>query len=99
MAKELKSVDITHAPDVLRLAEEVARSGVPFLLRKDDADVALLSPAPPTPRHARRRKSTSSDDPLASIIGIAEAADFPEVPGDVSANKHRYLAEAYDSNR
>ena len=44
MAKELKPVDITNTPDVLRLAEEVARSGASLLLRRDDTDIAVLQP-------------------------------------------------------
>ena len=56
-------------------------------------------PAPTPSRRSRRGKPTSEDDPLWGIVGIADAADFPDVPADVSANKHRYLADAYDANR
>jgi hypothetical protein len=97
MAKELKPIDITHTPDVLRLAEEVARSGVPRVLRRGNQDVAELRPVSPTPKRTRRSKPTSKDDPLWDIIGIAHAADFPDVPKDVASNKHAYLAEAYDA--
>ena len=97
MARELKPIDITHTPDVLRLAEEVASSGVPRLLRKDDHDVAELRPISPTRRRARRSQPTSQDDPLWDIIGIAHAADFPTVPHDVARHKHAHLAEAYDT--
>ena len=96
MAKELKSVDITHTPDVLRLAEEVARSGVPFLLRRDDADIAVLSPAPPVPRRSRRGKPTSQSDPLWQIVGIADADAPDDLPTDISSNVDAYLADAYD---
>jgi len=44
MAKELKPIDVTHTPDVLRLAEEVARSGIPHVLRKGNKDIAEIRP-------------------------------------------------------
>lgn len=97
MAKDLKPIDITHTPEVLRLAEEVARSGIPRVLRKDNKDVAELRPVSTTRTRFRKRgKPTSKDDPLWRIIGIADASNFPDVPKDVSSNTDKYLAEAYD---
>lgn len=95
MAREIEAIDITNTPDLLRLAEEVARSGVSRVLRSDDRDVAVIIPVPLSPEAGRLGKPTSPDDPLWSIIGIADPADFPNVPADVSVNKHRYLADAY----
>jgi hypothetical protein len=99
MARELKPIDITHTPDVLSLAEEVARSGIPRVLRSHDRDVAVISPAPSKPSRAGRGKRTSRKDALWDIVAIADVADFPDVPADVFTNKHRYLADAYDANR
>ena len=64
MAKELTPIDITDAPDLLQLAEEVRRSGKPRLLRRDDEDVAVLSPVTtPAKRRARKAKTyTKADD-------------------------------------
>jgi hypothetical protein len=81
---ELKPIDITHIPDLPRLAEEVARSGIPRVLRSHDRDVAVISPAPSKPSRAGRGKRTSRKDALWDIVGIADAADFPDVPDDVS---------------
>ena len=99
MAKELKSVDITHTPDVLRLAEEVARSGLSCVLRRGGADIAVISPAPSTPRRSKRGKPTSAEDPLWSIVGIADADAPDDLPTDVSSNVDAYLADAYDPRR
>ncbi len=99
MARELKPIDITHTPDVLRLAEEVARSGIPRVLRSDDRDVAVISPAPSAAPKRGRSKRTAREDSLREIVGLADAADFPDVPADVSTNTHTYLADAYDANR
>lgn len=99
MAKELKPIDITHTPEVLRLAEEVARSGIPRVLRKDNMDVAELRPVSPTPPRSRRRgKPTSKDDPLWRIVGIADAAAPEDLPTDVSSNVDKYLADAYSAS-
>lgn len=54
----------------------------------DDGDRAVLTPASPTAR--RRRRVLRADDPLFDLVGIGRSGG----PGDVSANKHRYLAEA-----
>jgi hypothetical protein len=62
MAKELTPVDITNTPDLLRLAEEVRRSGKPRLLRRDDEDLAVLSPAPAKRRTQKPRTYTKADD-------------------------------------
>ena len=45
-------------------------------------------------RRLPRGKPTSADDPLWSIIGIGRS----DGPTDVSANKHKYLAEAYETH-
>lgn len=94
MAREIKPIDITNTPDVLRLAEEVARSGVPRVLRKGNQDVAELRPVSPT-RPKRRGRATSEHDPLWQIVGIAEAAAPEDRPTDVSSNVDKYLADAY----
>jgi len=58
----------------------------------------VLSPAPkPTPARGRGRRRKRDDehasqDAILSIIGMFKD---PEGPTDVSANKHKYLAEAY----
>lgn len=64
MVKELTPIDVTDTPDLLRLAEEVRRSGQPQLLRRDGEDLAVLSPVgTPTKRHTRRAKRfTKADD-------------------------------------
>jgi hypothetical protein len=93
MAKERVTIDITHTPDVLRLAEEVARTGTSAILRRDSEDIAVLSPVAPA---SKRRGVRGSDpiprtDSLFGIVGLIET----EGPTDVSENKHKYLAEAY----
>src|SRR5947209_162663 len=55
MKKELTPVDISHVPELVRLALEVRRSKEPRVLRKEGEDVAILMP--PTASAGRRRKA------------------------------------------
>ena len=64
MAKELTPFDVTNSPELLRLAEDVHRSGQPRLLRRDNQDLAVLAPVgAPARRRARKTKTyTKADD-------------------------------------
>lgn len=53
MAREIVTVDVTHTPDLLRLAEEVATTRVPRVLRRDSEDIAVVVPVPPRPARIR----------------------------------------------
>src|SRR5688572_28430443 len=44
MVRNLKPIDVSQLPDVLRIAEEVQRTRQPRLLRRDSEDVALVVP-------------------------------------------------------
>lgn len=97
MATEYHPIDISEMPELRRIAEEVQASQEPRVLRRNSEDVAVIMPVEPK-RGKRapsvpRGKPTSADDPLWNIIGIGRS----EGPTDVSANKHKYLAEAYAS--
>lgn len=89
MATELTTVDVTDAPELLRLAEQVQDSGRSAVLRRGDTDLAVVSPIP------RRRKSRSrvlkSDDPLFGLIGIGKSG----IPGGTADRKHEQLKRAY----
>ena len=89
--RELKPVDVTSTPDVLRLAEEVARSGLPVLLRTDGQDLAVLAPAVRTRRRPGRARPVTRDDSLFNLIAIGKS----QTEGGVSEQKHEALARAY----
>jgi hypothetical protein len=91
--KALKLVDVTDTPDVLRLAQEVARSGIPVMLEHDGQELAVLMPASKSGRRSGRTGASADEqDTLLNIIGIGESAE----PTDVARRKHDYLAEAYE---
>lgn len=85
-------VDVTNTPDLLRLAEEVRRSGLPRLLRRAGEDLAVLSPVD-TPAHRRARKAktyTKADDEAF----ISSAGGWE---GNVDVDK--FLENNYESRR
>jgi hypothetical protein len=92
MAKELKHIDISDVPELLRIVEDMRATNEPRVLQRANEDVAILRPVK---RSAKRRvlrgRPTSADDPLWKLVGIGES----EGPGDVSTNKYKYLADAY----
>ena len=73
MAKESSPIDVTDAPDVLRLVEEVQRSGLPRVLRRGGEDVAILSPVPPPPRRRTRKQRTYTPEDDAAFLAAAGA--------------------------
>ena len=92
MAKErdIRTIDVTNIPDLLRLVEEVCSTSEPRILRRDNQDVAIVRPLKPAKRRIPRGRPANADDPLWKLVGIGAS----EGPGDVSANKHKYLADA-----
>jgi len=96
MARELKSFDVTNAPELRRLIEEVCAQGEACVLIQADEQLAILSPVKARPKRSARPRKTgilTRKDSLWSIIGIAGDPDDPTT--DVSSNKHQYLAEAH----
>jgi hypothetical protein len=90
MAKEPKRIDISRIPELLTLAQEVRSTNEPRILQQDSEDVAMLTPITPAAKRSGRGKPTSADDPLWKLVGIGHSGK-----GDISENKHQYLAEAY----
>ena len=92
MARELKPIDISNVPDLLRIAQEVQASHEPRVLRRADEDIALLVPTKPSrAKRAPRGRVLTREDPLFDLIGIGES----EIHGGVSGKKHEYLLQAY----
>ena len=90
MAKEPRHIDISSIPELQKLVHEVRQTNEPSILREESEDVAMLTPLKPRAKRSARGKPTTADDPLWKLVGIGHSGK-----GDVSANKHKYLAEAY----
>jgi hypothetical protein len=92
MAEELRSIDVSDAPEVLRLAQEVAETGVGRVLRTAERELALLMPVPRSRKRARRKDGlVTRDDSLFRLIGIGASG----IEGGTSERKHEFLAKAY----
>jgi len=90
MAKETKHIDVSSIPELLKLAQEVRQTNEPAVLQQEREDLAMLTPIKPVAKRRVRGKPTSGDDPLWKLVGIGHSGR-----GDISENKHQYLAEAY----
>lgn len=88
--KEPQRIDISTIPELMTLAQEVRTTNEPHILQQKGEDLAILTPIKPVAKRRVRGKPTTADDPLWKLIGIGHSGK-----GDVSANKHKYLAEAY----
>jgi hypothetical protein len=90
MAQEIKQIDISDSPELLRLVEEMRLSKMPVALRRGDEEVGVLMP----PRRSRvrqpRLRPFTQDDPIWNLNGIGRSG-----VRDVSENVDTYLAEAY----
>ena len=88
--KEPKRIDISRIPELLSIAQEVRSTNESAVLQQDSEDLAMLTPIQPVAKRSVRGKPTSADDPLWKLVGIGHSGK-----GDISENKHKYLAEAY----
>lgn len=88
--KEPKRIDISRIPELLSIAQEVRSTNEPRILQQEREDLAMVTPIKPVTKKSLRGKPTSADDPLWRLIGIGHSGK-----GDISENKHKYLAEAY----
>lgn len=93
MAEEMRSLDVSNAPDLLQLAEEVAQSGIPRLLRTDQQELGMLVPVSKAIKMKRSQRSrpVTRDDSLFRLVGIGKS----DIGGDGSERKHEILARAY----
>jgi hypothetical protein len=89
MAKEPRRIDISRIPELLSIAQEVRRTNESRILKQENEDLAMLTPITAVTKRSIRGKPTSADDPLWKLIGIGHSGK-----GDISENKHKYLAEA-----
>ncbi len=90
MAKETKHIDVSSIPELVKLAQEVRSTNEPAVLQQEREDLAMLTPIKPVAKRSVRGKPTSGADPLWQLVAIGHSGR-----GDISENKHQYLAEAY----
>ena len=91
MAEEVRSIDVSEVPDLLRLAEEVHRTNQPRLLKCQDEELAVIMPVKPSRRRGRRTGIITRDDPFFRMIGTGDSG----IPGGISGRKYDYFKEAF----
>lgn len=91
MTEHLQPIDLDTRPDLQRVIDQVATTRQARRLQRNGEDVAIISPAPSAKRTRSRGRPLTGDDPLFGLIGIGHS----DSAGDISANKHAYLAEGY----
>ena len=84
VAKEIKAIDVSNVPELLRLAEEVRASNEPRLLRRDREDLAILTQAKPArKRRAARGKSEADYAAFRSAAGSRKDVDTDKLIADI----------------
>jgi urease gamma subunit len=69
MVREATPVDISTMPDLVRLADEVARTRTPRVLERDGEAVAVLSPAPVKRRRKGKTVTQEAIEAALSVFG------------------------------
>jgi hypothetical protein len=88
MPEAYKPIDISHDPELLKLAEEVHTAHESRLLRPNDEDLAVLMPVK-SKRKRRRREKTKAD----YEAFCAAAGSWKDVDTD------KLIADIYESRR
>ena len=90
MQRDLKHIDISNVPELLRIAEEVRITNQPRILRRDSEDLAVLMPVTPSLQRRVKREITEAD----YEAFLAAAGSWK---GLVDADK--LIADIYESRR
>ena len=85
MTKELKPIDVSRLPDVLRIAEEVRDSREPRLLKRDGEDLAVIVPAGKV--RTRRGKTRADYEAFRSAAGGWKDVDTDKLIADIYADR------------
>lgn len=76
-------------PDLARLVDEVRSTGTSRVLRRENEDVAILSPAPPRRRRATKTPSAEDVEAFRALAGSWEGL----------IDREKFLADIAESRR
>jgi hypothetical protein len=88
--QELSPLDVSNLPQLEEAAEEVRATGKSRRIVRGKEELAVLRPTTKSRRTRLPGKPVTDDDPFWSLIGVARSSG----PGDISANKRKYLLKA-----
>jgi hypothetical protein len=69
MARQTRQIDVTDAPDLLRLAEQVEATQEPTVLQRNGQDIAVLRPV-------RKRRSARLPSPEDIAVSMSAAGSW-----------------------
>jgi hypothetical protein len=87
MAREMIPVDITHSPEVLRLAEEVRSSKTPRILRRSGEAIAVVMPLSPARKRTRKVKTKEDLEAFRAAAGGWKDFDLDKFLEDLYASR------------
>ena len=89
MNQQLVAIDISSAPDLVHIVEEVRATGEPRLLRRGGEDVALLMPVPGASVRRKRRAKSDADRAaaLSSFGGWKGLVDARKLKRDLTESR------------
>ncbi|MCG3771992.1 MAG: hypothetical protein JW384_03193 [Nitrosomonadaceae bacterium] len=90
--KEVKRIDISNTPELLRLVEEVRQSNQRTILTKGDEEMLEVLPVKPAWRRRAKSGVLTKDAPLSQLVGALPSKE----PTDAS-KKHEYLAQPHEA--
>ena len=76
MAHEHETIDISHNPDLLRIAEAVRKSNTPRVLRRDNEDVAVVMPLADGKKSRAARSPIRRKSPEAMALFLSSAGGW-----------------------
>lgn len=94
MAHERETFDISHNPDLMRLAEEVRRSRTPTVLRRDNEDVAVMMPVADGAKRKTKRSAIKRKSPEAMAIFLSSAGGWKDL-----VDTDKLKEDIYESRR
>jgi len=89
MASERQHLDVSHSPELLRVAQEVKQTRTRRILQADGEELAEIKPMTKRSR-LPRGKRTGAADRIWNIIGMMDSSE----PDNISARVDEYLVEA-----
>ena len=89
--KELKVIDISNTPELLRLVEELIKGDEPRVLRRDSEDLAVLTPVKNLPKRRAKRARTKADHEafLSSAGSWKGIVDTDNLVADIYESRRR----------
>ena len=90
MNTHVTPIDISNNPELMRLAEEVARTKKPRELMRDRETVAILMPATTKQTPRKKRTKTKADyEAFRSAAGGWNDVDTDQLMADIYADRRR----------